>query len=96
MYKWVFSKNSKYLHNEEYLRNLLELLPQESSCRAFLESQLDLGIMLSTEENPIDYPLSKRAVCPSLRDIQRILKQLTNKHLLSIDPEKCYHLMDKL
>lgn len=86
MYKWVFSKNSKYLHNEEYLRNLLELLPQESSCRTFLESQLDLAIMMSTEENPIDYPLSKKSVCPSMRDIERILKTLTDKHLLSIDP----------
>jgi hypothetical protein len=36
MYKWAFSRDSRYVANEAFLVRLLELLPEDSDCRVFM------------------------------------------------------------
>lgn len=38
MYKWTFSKDHTFLANEEYIKELLILLPEDNEHRRFIEN----------------------------------------------------------
>ena len=48
MYKWAFSQSAKYVDNADYLRKILELLPADNECRVYLDTDLEIGLILSS------------------------------------------------
>ena len=50
MYKWTFSKDHTFSANEEYIKELMTLLPEENEHRRFIENETAFAIALSSEK----------------------------------------------
>ena len=60
MYKLKLSQNPKYIENEFYLTNLLQVLPEENECRKYIYCELEYAKMLSVPRNPVEYPITDK------------------------------------
>lgn len=74
MYKWSFTISSKYTQNKNYLRKLFDLLPADNEVRLYLETNLEIGLLLSSEEEPLEYPLCKTSNYPNIKVIRETFK----------------------
>lgn len=92
MYRWKFSEDSLFVNNEEYLRELLELLPPENEGRRFIESEIDFALLMHTPEYPIDSPLTSNDAV-SIDEINEIVSHLGAKHLVELDLNKLYQVV---
>lgn len=96
MYKWKFSRNSRFVDNAPYLKKLMELLPTENTCRLFLEAKLNMGLLLSSPEDPMEYPLSENSVCPTIDDFKRIFRFAPKHFLRKLEITKLYGLVERV
>lgn len=60
MYKMKLSQNPKYIDNEFYLTNLLQILPEDNECRTYIYCQLEYAKILSAPNNPVEYPITDK------------------------------------
>lgn len=60
MYKMKLSQNPKYIENEFYLTNLLQILPEDNECRIYIYCELEYAKMLSAPKNPVEYPITDK------------------------------------
>ena len=84
MYKWKFNQESTFVKNKDYLEALLSLLPEESECRRYIEAEIEFALMLSTPNNPIQYPLTQSETI-SIQEIAVIVGQLSEQEVASLD-----------
>lgn len=61
-----------------------------------MDHQLEIGLILSSEEIPFEYPLSKDSHHPNPEVIRECFKAQNKEFLLALDLEKLHSLLKKL
>ena len=74
MYRWSFSKNPSFPHNANYIAQLSQLLPPDNPMREYILSELEFAVLLSTPNEPVNYPIVTESAFPRVVDVQYILK----------------------
>ena len=75
MYRWKMVNFLVYCKCERYVRELLTLLPEDHPFVVTLTNELELGIMLSSSDHLMTYPLSEGLI--SATDIEGIINSLS-------------------
>lgn len=61
MYKMKLTENPKYIDNEYYLNELLQILPADNECRIYISCELEYAKLLSAPGNAVEYPLTDKS-----------------------------------
>lgn len=88
MYKWRLVKEPSYLASQDYLRELVAILPADNRARVYIESELELAVGLSTPDKPLTYPLSGEEVYLTSQYLETLVNTPPGEHLSKIDIEK--------
>lgn len=88
MYKWSLSSNKVIVNNEEYILELLKLVPADSKTAIYISAELEFAKVLSYSDKCVEYPLSEGII--GIKDIKEIMMELPAQFVMEIELEKLH------
>ena len=74
MYRWKLCSSKIIVESENYIRQLLTLIPEDSTIYEYINAELEFARILSTPIFPIEFPISESA--PTVWDVKDIIDRL--------------------
>ncbi len=100
MYKWRLEDDT-YIAHQDYVMELVTILHQDSSIRKYIQAETQFAVMLSSPDNPVQYPLAVSEQNSSLTtvrlcEIEALFAKFDSDFIMNMDLQKLCDLVKEM